>query len=157
MANCFMLSRVSDLAGNTAICDDVKLTYVADGRMCSQSGRCRFAALNENLENRRREVQNSPRTVLVRPSTIADYAALLRGCEKTNIFSPRLSRKSIDASRAIGLPWPNPAASLERPSSKLSKPTGSPSPMRLMHTSPATSFRPGRHSSATCSAQCPGA
>jgi len=35
-------------------------------------------------------------------------------------------------------------------------PTGSPRPMMFMHTSPANSIRPGRHSSATCPAQCPG-
>jgi hypothetical protein len=96
------------------------------------------------------------------------HAARRRGgmaaCGACN-FLPHLLRNRVDASRAIGLPWPNPAASnesraslrwLARPSSKLSKPTGSPSPMRFMHTSPANSIRPGRHSSATCPAQCPG-
>jgi hypothetical protein len=79
---------------------------------------------------------------------------------------PHLSPNRVDASRAIGAPWPNPTASnerlaslrwLARPSFKFSKPMGSPRPMTFMHTSPANSMRPGRHNSATCPAQCPGA
>ena len=62
-----------------------------------------------------------------------------------------LLRKREDASRAIGSPWPNPAVSnerpatflwLARPSSKLSKPIGSPRPMMFMQTSPANSISP---------------
>src|SRR5215472_9849221 len=80
-------------------------------------------------------------------------------------FLPHLLQKRVDAPLIIGLPWPNPAASndrlvslrwLSRPSSKFSKPTGSPRPMRFVATSPENSIRPGRHSSATCPAQCPG-
>lgn len=95
-----------------------------------------------------------------------DYAAdltVVTGVAEDSL--PHLLRNCADAPRAIGLPWPNPAASnekpaslhwLARPSSKFSKPTGSARPMRFMHTSPANSMLPGRHSSATCPAQRPG-
>src|SRR5215470_18539826 len=92
------------------------------------------------------------------------YPALTINCQAGDLLH-HLLRKREDASRAIGSPWPNPAASnerpasflwLARPSSKLSKPTGSPRPMTFMHTSPAKSIRPECHSSATCPAQCPG-
>ena len=63
---------------------------------------------------------------------------------------PAVANPAASNERLATLRW------LARPSFKLSKPMGSPRPMMFMHTSPANSIRPGRHSSATCPAQCPG-
>jgi hypothetical protein len=67
------------------------------------------------------------------------------------ISRPILLRNCTDASRAIGLPWPNLTASnerpaslrwLARPSSKFSKPTGSPRPKGLCIHRPRKAFVP---------------
>src|SRR5215472_13771113 len=78
------------------------------------------------------------------------YPALTINCQAGDLLH-HLLRKREDASRAIGLPWPNPAASneklassrwLTRPSSKFSKPTGSPRPIMFVHTSAGKPFDP---------------